>query len=201
MKKSTIKIRFASLICLVIFLGFCSVYTFVFIRCFFSIKYVPEFHDAPLMRVMIYGNSKETVSARLSMMDSGGKEFAIIEKSWKGQNLTIEFSSAAFGGKELLFPIRIYSESYNRSGNVSVYKGTRLTRYYLDDGECAFISDYRPVKEKRALHSLAVFADSQSTKFQSRYSKIYSLNLSALEYGVTYEITTSSDGKINIGRM
>jgi len=201
MKKSTEKIRFASFISLLIFLGFGLFYLFIFVRCFFVIDNIPELKNVPIVRIMIYGNSKETVSAKISLLNTKGKEFAVLDRSWSGQSLSIEFTSASFDGKEYLFPLRVYSENYFQSERNSVYKGKKLFSYYVDDGECLFLDSTFSKKQRTSLYALAVFADYQSTKFQSKYSKIYSLNLSALLDGETYEITTSSDGSLNIFRM
>lgn len=202
MKKSTIKIRFASLLVLILFLGVGFFYLFIFLRCFIVADSVPYFSKVSLMRVMIYGRSNETVSARISILNTRGHEVAILDRSWSGQNLVLEFSSANFNDKEYLFPYRLYSEKYDAStGKKKIYNGTKLSRYYIYDGDCVLLDSSYSDKENFALYSLAVFADLQASKFQSKFSKIYSLNLSAFRDGETYEIETDFKGNLSFSRM
>ncbi len=201
MKKSTVVIRFVSLVSLLILFGFATFYFFIFVRCFFVADDIPEYKDVVMMRVMLYGRSPESMSAHISLVNSSGREFAIIDRSWSNQSLYVDFSSAEFGGKTMYFPIRLYSGHYLPSGRVVVSKGLDLTRYYMERGECAFISSSAPKKRKSAVNAFAVFADFQSKKFQSRYSKIRTMNLTELQGGVVYEITASSDGSLGLAQM
>jgi len=201
MKKSTVVIRFVSFVLLLILFGFASFYFFIFARCFFAAADIPEFKDVVIMRVMLYGRSPESLSAHISLVNTAGREFAIIDRSWSNQSLYVDFSSAEFGGKTMYFPIRLYSGRYLPSGRVLVSKGLDLTRYYMDGGECAFVSSHAPKKKKSAVNAFAVFADFQSKKFQSRYSKIRTMNLTDLQGGVVYEVVSSSDGSLELVRM
>ncbi len=201
MKKSTVVIRFVSLVSLFILFAFASFYLFIFLRCFFVADDIPEFNSVVLMRVMLYGKSPESMSAHISLVDSTGKEFAIIDRSWSNQSLYVEFSSAEFGGKSLFFPIRLYSGHHLPSGRAVVSKGLDLTRYYMDGGECAFVSPFSAKKKRSAVTAFAVFADFQSKKFQSKYSRMRTMNLTELQDGVVYEITTSSDGSLGLSQM
>ncbi|WP_406035558.1 hypothetical protein [Treponema saccharophilum] len=201
MLKSTVKVRFASLLALAVFLAFGAFYIFTFVRCFFAASVVQDFSARTIMRIVIYGTSRETVSARVALVDTSGREFAVLDRSWSGQNLCVEFSSASFGGKKIQFPVRVYSEQYLQFGKTSVYKGTRLARYYLYDGICAFVSEKYPRPVRRALGALGYFADFQSTKFRSRYSESSVMNLSALVPGETYDIVTDSTGSLRLLRM
>ena len=201
MKKSGAQIRLFSVLLLAVFFAFASYYLFIFVRCALVARSVPESARTPLMRVMIYGNSPETVSARFSLLDTSGREFAVLDRSWSGQALSVEFSSAAFGGKEVLFPLRIYSRRFLQDGRTIRYPGTRLTRYYMSDGEFPLAGSSLPGKARSALRAFAVFAAFQSEKFQSRYSRIYTLDLSGCAGGETYEISSNSSGGLSIARM
>lgn len=201
MKKSTVIIRFASIVSLLILLGFASYYFFIFARCFFVSKDIVPFYSVSLMRVMVYGKSPESMSAHISLMDSSGKEFAVIDRSWSNSSLYIEFSSASFKEKEIYFPIRIYSGRYLSSGRMVAGRGLDLTRYYMDGDECSFVSAHDSKEHKSAVGAFAVFAVSQSKKFQSRFSKIRTINISDLQDAAVYEVVIGSNGSLNVYRM
>ncbi len=202
MKNETIKIlRFFSLALLAIFLGFASFYIFLFARCFFAEKHVPNLGEQAIMRVEIYGTSLDTVSARFALLDTSGREFAVLDRSWSGNVLSVEFTSAAFGNREFLFPLNICAEQYLPLGKSRTYRGTPLPRYYLYDDVCAFLDDSWGFAERHALFSLATFAVWQSSKFRSSRSKVISLDLSAIVSRETYEIYLNpTTGSLRLSR-
>ena len=52
------------------------------------------------LRVRIYGSSSSldgnTISASFSIVDKAGNEIAVIERSWSGNYLAVDFEEAAF---------------------------------------------------------------------------------------------------------
>ncbi|WP_191013679.1 hypothetical protein [Treponema zioleckii] len=153
------------------------------------------------MHVLFYGSSPDTVSARFTILDTDGKEFCIIDRSWSGQSLSVDFTSAAFGGKEYLFPLDIRSSKIGHENSSQVGDGTFLPKYFLEDGECMLLSSRYSSKCRSALSDLCFFAIWQSKRMQSRYSKIYSIELSGLKTGTRYEIVIDSKGSLKLLQM
>ncbi len=194
-------IKFASLTSLFVLLGTALFYFFIFARCFFSVKRIPEITSYPVMHVLFYGSSPDTVSARFTILDTDGKEFCIIDRSWNGQSLSVDFTSASFGGKEFLFPLSIRSSKAGYENSARSGGGTFLPKYYLEDGECILLSSRYSSKIRAALKNLCFFAIWQSKRVQSKYSKIYSLELSGLKTGSGYEIVIDSKGSLKLLQM
>ncbi len=193
--------RVLSLIFILILVLFASFYLFLFVRCFGAEEKIGFLKECAIMRVELYGSSAGTVSARLALLDTSGKEFAVLDRSWRGDVLSVDFSSASFGERTFLFPVAVSSARYLSGGDRRTYRGTPLSRYYLYDGECAFLDSSFSKKSRRALYDLASFAIWQSSKFRSSYSSVTSLDLSALERGITYEIYADfSSGSLRLSR-
>ena len=68
------------------------------------------------LRIKIYGSSTDsdgsvgssTVSGTFSIIDSNANEIAVIERSWSGSYLAVEFARIGMDGKYFVFPSRIY---------------------------------------------------------------------------------------------
>lgn len=194
-------LRALSVAMLAVLLVFAAFYAFLFVRCFGAERRVPTLGEVAIMRVILYGSSGETVSARFALLDTSGREFAVLDRSWTGSVLSVEFTSAAFGGREFMFPLRICSEQYLPFGRSRVFRGTPLPRYYIYDGGCAFLDPRFPAEAREALRALADFAVWQSTKFQSSRSRVVTLNLAPLEKGVSYDILSDpASGSLRLAR-
>jgi len=173
------------------------IYGFLFLRCFHEMTYVPVLAQYQVVHIVFYGTGTDTVSAKISLCDTAGKEFAVIDRSWRGQDLTIDFASACFSGKTLLFPYRIYPESEN-----SQYRrGTMLGNYYMESNKCLLLGTPCSDRQRIAMYRIGMYAFMQTSKIQSAFSRVYSVDLSECRMGNSYSIVTGSDGSLSLVQM
>ncbi|MCR4626136.1 MAG: hypothetical protein K5640_00640 [Treponema sp.] len=188
---------------LLLIFAFTVVYfLFQFSMCFPSASAIPRLSRYPVVRVCIYGSSTEngnsTVSARIALLDSDNTEFAVIERSWNGYTLSMEFLCTSFSGKTVCFPFRIYGTDSALSDYASMKRGTKLYPYYMEDGSCLLFGTSNSPKIRKSFYRLARYAF--ITRFQgvSDFSRKQNLNFSDLRTGETYTIYTGFDGSLFI---
>lgn len=177
------------------FIGVFSAFVFQRVSCIHSCKNAKDFllpvHKS--IRFKIYGTGLNTISGRFSFYDKNGKEISVIERSWKGMELYLDFSSVEMGGIKLLFPLYLYTVS-------SASRGVDLQRYYIVDSVCRIYSDFTDSKsEIKDIMNLSIFALSKiKNPFAPNSSKIYTIRLSAYENGIDYAILTTANGTITV---
>ena len=173
-----------------------------FILCFASSSVLPRIMRYPLVRVCVYGSSTEngnsTVSARIALLDSDNTEFAVIERSWNGYTLSMEFLCTSFCGNTVCFPYRIYGSDSTIQEYVSMRRGTKLYHYYIEDGLCLLFGSSNTKKIKKCLYRLARYALISQFQPASDFSKKLNLNFSDLRTGETYTVYTGFDGSLYI---
>ena len=95
------------------------------------------------LRIKIYGSSSDsegnTVSGTFSIIDSNGNEIAVIERSWSGSYLAVEFARVGTEGKYFVFPSRIYGKNRIIEERRERSHGTLLEKYYDDYGQCMLL--------------------------------------------------------------
>src|SRR5574344_1696983 len=95
---------------------FFIVLAFRFGSCFGAASRLPRTRNYEIVRVLIYGTSRsengDTVSAVISVLDVSGNECAVLERSWKGSSLAMDFRSAEFSGRKFIFPAKVYGMNY-----------------------------------------------------------------------------------------
>jgi len=154
------------------------------------------------MHILIYGSGYddggETISARISLADTGGTEFAVIERSWKGTSLSVDFVSANFSGKSVLFPYRIYgSNTGNSAFRQSVRQdGIKLASYFTGHGVCLLFGPDVPERERHDLYVLSRYALGQANRVFTKFTSLHRVDLSGCRTGTYYTIYTGFDGKI-----
>ena len=142
-------------------------------------------------KFVIYGSSYNTVSARVWLYDRNGAEIAVIERSWNGEKLFLEFETAEFSQKIIPYPTHLYTED-------SYKNGIRLDRYYNDKGLCRLYSDIgEPDGVKNAYYRLCLFAMSRFPLF-GNHSKKITLELSNYKTGELWSIITAVDGTVSV---
>ncbi len=114
------------------------------------------------LRIKIYGSSSDsegnTVSGTFSIIDSNGNEIAVIERSWSGAYLAVEFARIGFNGKYFVFPSRIYGKNRIIEEKRERSHGTLLEKYYDDYGQCMLLGYGSSLQQRKKLYRIAIFA-------------------------------------------
>ncbi|MDE5899026.1 MAG: hypothetical protein K2H09_07180 [Treponemataceae bacterium] len=175
-----------------------------FVRCFRA----AELADAGMyqsMRIVVYGSSLsaegETVSANLSILDTAGNECAVIERSWNGTSLAVDFVRAEFSGKWFFFPLAVRAAGGAASGRRLSHaaSGSFLAHYYLEDGQCRLLGSGSSAAERKALFQLADFVLSPlSLAFRLGYASRCSVSLAQCGSGTYYGIFIGDGGWLEL---
>ncbi|MDR1748596.1 MAG: hypothetical protein LBR47_06000 [Spirochaetaceae bacterium] len=113
---------------LAVWLGFSCALLLQSHRAVLGAKYIAEDVSGIIMRFTVYGTSDSTISARFWFYDRDGKEAGIIERSWNGWELFLEFIVAEFGDVHIVFPYKIYTNEISHR-----YGTDCLPRYDRED--------------------------------------------------------------------
>jgi hypothetical protein len=193
-KSNDIIARFIAKVSVAAFIVVVALQVWLFARCFYEVRNVPDYAAYPSVRVLFYGSGTDSVSARFSLFDTAGREFAVIDRSWTAEALSFDFTTATFGGRSFVFPFRI-RPSEERSG------GTDVTHYYIDRKQCMLLGSPCTARQKLAMYRLALFSFSMATRFSSRFSAVQTVHLAQCEMGRTYDILTDSNGLLKLVPM
>src|SRR5574344_584450 len=184
-RNSDIAVRTISALVLSLFIIAGTYFAYRFLRCFYDAKKVGVLDSYDCIHFVVYGSSQDTVSGRFTLLDRSGREIAEIERSWSGQYLYLEFSSARFNDAEYVFPTKLYSNwGSNRSG-------TSLFHYYMENGECLVLSYPYTKAQRKAMYHLGVFAKAKADSFFTHFSRQLSLDLSQCKSGCEYAVTVT----------
>ena len=184
-------IIFSSLLFFSILLGFFSALIFQFYTCSFAIERLNDKNPISPVQFFVYGTSPGTVSCRFGLYDKFGREIAMIERSWNGTELYLDFAKAQFGETVLLFPMRLYTDE--SKGN-----GIELSHYYKKDGFCQIYSVLGDdEQEKKDFSRLCDFAISENKNpLLKKYTDIATVRLTGYQIGKTATIFTAQNGKV-----
>ena len=182
---------FSFVFCGILF-GIIASYVFQFFFSFSLAKAIPDNEKFFIpAKFVIYGSGYNTVSARVWLYDRNGAEIAVIERSWNGEKLFLEFDTAEFQQKIIPYPSHLYTED-------SYKNGVRLDRYYNEKGLCRLYSDIgEPDKVKNAYYRLSLFALSRFP-LSGGHSKKITLELSNYKTGELWSIITAVDGTVSV---
>ncbi|MBP3709491.1 MAG: hypothetical protein J6I73_03680 [Treponema sp.] len=185
-------------------LAYFVVFALSFARCFSAASRIPRIENYEVMRILIYGasasESGETISAVISVLDTSGNECAVIERSWRGSSLAVDFKSAEFSEKKIVFPYMIYGRATIAPQRAFAKAGTMLSQYYSEHGQCLLLGAGSTCDDRRNLHTLLRFALNPAAHFAAGFSRTYTIDLSRCATGVYYSITTGTDGTIALRR-
>ncbi len=189
-------------ICLKIFLAavlaLCFFNLFSFANCFIKSRNL-SMQDNEILRIRFFGNTEEngtnTVSANIVLLDNAGTEIAVVERSWNGSFLAMDFVKTEFYGSNYYFPLDIYavnsiSEVYKNNKNLKK-TGTNLTKYYIDLKRCLLV---QPIQLQKKLFSIADFSLNPFIFVSVFFTKKITLSLHECEGGKTYGIYVKKDG-------
>lgn len=175
--------------------------TVLFFRCRYLAKDLPE-QTPLLMRIYLYGSSENqdgsTVSANISILDSSSSEIAVIERSWNGTFLAIDFTTVSFYGKKFYFPQKIYGTDsvYSKYYPLEKKNGSLVSPYYLENKKCLFFGTGYTVEQRSDLYTLAVFSKSPLSYIMPYFSKKITVNLSRCQSGKNYGLYLDRFGNL-----
>ena len=136
-----------------------------YLSCWNSAMSLPSNVPQEFLRIKIYGSSSDltdssdsTVSGTFSIIDSNGNEIAVIERSWSGSYLAVEFARVHADGKYFIFPSRIYGKDRITEVRRERSHGTLLEKYYDDYGQCMLLGYGSSLRQRKLLYKIAVFA-------------------------------------------
>ena len=161
--------------------------------------------EQEFLRIKIYGSTDAfegtSVSGTFSIIDSNGNEIALIERSWSGSYLAVEFSQCNFSGRTYLFPYRIYGKERIIENRTNHSKGTLLEKYYDENGQCLLLGYGSTYKQRHQLYQLARFATRKLPVFDFGTTNSYTIDLSPCETEVYYSIKTDIYGNLKIEKL
>ncbi len=176
----------------------------LFFKCIVSFSKIPDNKTCEYLRIKIYGSSSSdegnTVSASFSIIDSNGNEIAVIERSWKGNYLCVEFEKASYKYKTVMFPSKIYGKEKIYEENVK-RRGTSLEKYYNDNGQCMLLGYGSSLKQRKALYNICVIATKKYPFYDFAISKNILIDLSMCKNDVYYSIVQNSRGELELQEL
>lgn len=204
MYKNSFSIKF--LYILPFLLTLFAFYNFIeYAVCYHSVRAISEIKNEEYMRIMIYGSSDSvsgsTVSATFSIIDSNGNEIAVIERSWSGSYLSVEFNRISMDGKNFMFPAKIYGTNQILTKSKKRTRGTSLAKYYNDNFQCMLLGAGSTYEQRKKLYSISRFATMTLPVIDFGFKNIYTVDLSACRTGVYYSILKDSFGNLVLQQL
>ena len=199
-KNNVIKEFCLSLFCMLIFAWVLFVFA-SYISLYSAASQLKSLNQQEFLRVRIYGSSSSpdgnTISASFSIIDKAGNEIAVIERSWSGNYLAVDFEESVFRDKYFLFPSRIYGKERIMETRKDRSGGTSLEKYYDDNGQCLLLGYNSTLYERQELYKIARFATRKLVVVPYfGHTSTYSVDLSCCKNDVYYSIEILYDGKI-----
>lgn len=178
---------------------------FTYLLCYSVSKKVQMPREQEFLRFMIYGSSYnsegDTVSGSISILDSNRNEIAVIERSWTGSYLSIEFDECNFAGVTYFFPKRIYGKENITETRTDRRKGTDLERYYDENGQCMLLGYGSTYRERHHLYRLAKFATKKVPVLDWGRRNTYIIDLSPCKTETYYSIRRDTFGNLVIEEL
>lgn len=191
------------LTCFSMLLIFYLVYTAaVYVKLYVSLKNVEYIERTEYLRIKIYGSSQtadgNTISATFSVIDSNSNEIAVIERSWSGSYLAVEFASFEMNGKQFIFPSKIYGKNHIFENRLDSKKVTSLEKYYNENKQCMLYGYGTTYRQRHMLYNIAAFAtDSIGLPvINFGVKNKYIMDLSNCKNDTYYSITADEAGRL-----
>ena len=119
-RKNLGKIGFLIFLVISVFLLFCLLDFISILKLKNFAKSLSFPNDLPIMQVVFYGKSEDlgmnTLSARISILDSSGNDVSVIERSWKNDGIEILFKKLDIIVFVCIIIMRIYMPWTNKTG-------------------------------------------------------------------------------------
>lgn len=205
MKKSSVLINLFYQALLCIFFVFVLINCCAYLNCYAISKRMPLNFEQEFLRIKIYGASDSfdgnTVSGSFSIIDSNGNEIAVIERSWSGSYLAVEFAQCNISGNVYFFPQRIYGKNHINENLIDRQKGTDLEKYYDENAQCLLLGHGSTYEERRQLYRLARFSTKKLPVLNFGTINTYTIDLSPCKVGVFYSIKRNNYGNLVIEEL
>ena len=208
MKKQSNFIKLFSPLLTLIIIAYIIFTCWSYLACWNSAMSLPSNIPQEFLRIKIYGSSSDsaspsdsTVSGSFSIIDSNGNEIAVIERSWSGSYLAIEFARVSTGGKYFIFPSRIYGKNRIIEERSERSHGTLLEKYYDDYGQCMLLGYGSSLKNRRQLYKIAAFATGKYKVPGFGLVTKFSIDLSGCRPDRFYSISFNEDGSFSVTEL
>lgn len=183
-------ILFLSLILIIVFSNL-----IYFTNIISSSELVNGYVQREYVQIELYGKTWDddlsTISGKLKILDNNGNEIAVIERSWAGAYLAVEFNIVSFDGKQYIFPHCIYGKNRIYEGKDLKKKGINLEKYYIDNKECLLLGNGCSPKSRHELYKIERFSNSVFFNLLAGEKSIYTVDLSKCKTGYKYSINYS----------
>ena len=171
-------------------------FCWVYLSCWNAATTLSSNIPQEFLRIKIYGTSSDnTVSGTFSIIDSNGNEIAVIERSWSGSYLSVEFSCISVSGKHFIFPARIYGKNHIIEERRERSKGTLLEKYYDDYGQCMLLGYGSSLNQRKKLYKIAAYATGKYKIPGFGLIRRFSIDLSNCKPDRYYSISFDENGQ------
>ncbi len=216
MKKSNIFKRFFSPLITVIIISYVIFTCWSYLACWNAAVSLPSNIPQEFLRIKIYGSSfsseaasdrnsnvlgAATVSGSFSIIDSNGNEIAVIERSWSGSYLAVEFACINVDSKKFIFPSRIYGKNQIIEVKRERTHGTLLEKYYDDYGQCMLLGYGSSLHQRKQLYKISAFATGKYKIPTFGLGYRFSIDLSGCKPDRYYSISFNKDGEYAIEEL
>ncbi len=162
-----------------------------------TISALPEYSSEEYLRIKIYGSSYNddgnTISGNFSLINENGLEIAVIERSWSGPYLAVDFKEIKMADKSFSFPEKIYGRDELLQYSHKPNKGTSLGKYYNENGEFILLGNNSTKMLRKKYYKIASFALGKNI-FSLKYKKTVTIDLSSCINGKYYSIVRVPSG-------
>ena len=172
-----------------------------YLSCWNSAASLPSNIPQEFLRIKIYSTTEDTVSGTFSIIDSNGNEIAVIERSWSGSYLAVEFAGLSVNNRYFFFPARIYGKNRIIEDRKERSKGTFLEKYYNDYGQCMLLGYGSSLKQRKRLYNISAFATGKYKVPTFGLVKRFSIDLSSCRPDIYYSISFDKDGLFKIEKL
>lgn len=158
-----------------------------------------------IMRIKIYGSSVSkdgnTISGTFSLIDANGNEIAVIERSWNGSYLGVEFCKIKLNGQYFLFPEKIFGKEKVIEQKKDSKRGTKLRKYYTENRECLLLGNDSTKSQRRALYNISLLGIKYLTFLHFHFVEYFTINLSECKTNRYYSITCDKNGNLFVSEI
>ena len=198
MKKNNYFVKFFSPLLTLFIIAYIVFSCWAYLACWNSAVSLSQNIPQEFLRIKIYGSTSEfegnTVSGTISIIDSNGNEIAVIERSWSGSYLAVEFARVSSGGKYFVFPSRIYGKNRIIEERRERFHGTLLEKYYDDYNQCMLLGYGSTLRQRKLLYRIAAFATGKYKIPTFGLVKRFSIDLSGCRPDRYYSISFDENG-------